>query len=270
MEVHNSQRETCGRGGERQSKTLILNQPRRRKKTKIAWVSTYDPRVPSKTDIIKTNLHLLHASVVNKVIFTPRTIILVDRKRKKSLAQTYKPTVPQRHVQHGPKNRPGFFPCKEKCDTCHHSKETTVLVSPWDGRHWTIKQHITCSSPKTVYVVTCETVHNEWYVGSTTDLKAHWRNHKSDTKLKKATKCGVADHVTKFKHPEDPQLGFLTIVAVEAVKEKKDLIVWENYRTCNLGTIFKGMNTRKNLNTVLKHRSSRNLRERGGGERLID
>ena len=37
----------------------------------------------------------------------------------------------------------------------------------------------------------------------------------------------MADHVTKFKHPEDPQLGFLTIVAVEVVKEKKDLIVWE-------------------------------------------
>ena len=43
--------------------------------------------------------------------------------------------------------------------------------------YWTIKQHITCSSPNTVYVVMCK-VHNEWYVGSTTDLKARWRNHK--------------------------------------------------------------------------------------------
>ena len=63
---------------------------------------------------------------------------------------------------------------------------------------------------------------------------------------------GVADHVTKFKHPEDPQLGFLIIVAVEAVKEKKDLIARENYWLCSLGTIFKAMNTRKDLNTVLK------------------
>ncbi|WP_419581859.1 GIY-YIG nuclease family protein, partial [Thiolapillus sp.] len=37
------------------------------------------------------------------------------------------------------------------------------------------------------------TVHNDWYVGSTTDLRARWRNHKSDAKLRKATKCGVAD-----------------------------------------------------------------------------
>ena len=107
----------------------------------------------------------------------------------------------------------------------------------------------------------CE-VHNEWYVESTTDLKARWRHHKRDAKLKKATKCGVAHHVTNFKHPEDPQFGFLTIVAVEAVKEKKDLIVRNNYWMCNLGTIFKGMNTRKDLNTVLKDRSSKRERER--------
>ena len=55
-------------------------------------------------------------------------------------------------------------------------------------------------------------VHNEWYVGSTTELKARWRNHKSDAKLKKETKCEVADHVTKFTHPEYPQLMYLTIV----------------------------------------------------------
>ena len=71
------------------------------------WVSTYDPRVPSKTAIIKKNLHLLHASVVNKEIFPQRTIISADKKRK-HLAQMYKPTVPQRYVQHGPKNRPAI------------------------------------------------------------------------------------------------------------------------------------------------------------------
>ena len=72
----------------------------------------------------------------------------------------------------------------------------------------------------------------------------------------------MADHVTNFKHPKYPQLGFITIVAVEAVKEKKDLTVQENYWMCNLGTIFKGMNTRKDLNTVLKDRSSKRERER--------
>ena len=66
----------------------------------------------------------------------------------------------------------------------------------------------------------------------------------------------------KIKKPEDPQLGFLTIVVAEAVKENKDLNVRENYWTSNLGTIFKGMNTRKNLSTVLKDRSPKRERER--------
>ena len=41
----------------------LLNLPRRRNEMKIAWVSTYNPRVPSKTAIVKKNLHLLHANV---------------------------------------------------------------------------------------------------------------------------------------------------------------------------------------------------------------
>uniref|UniRef100_UPI003AF6EDD9 GIY-YIG nuclease family protein n=1 Tax=Thiolapillus sp. TaxID=2017437 RepID=UPI003AF6EDD9 len=240
--------------GAKTNRKKLLQQPRKKREKKIAWVSTYDPRVPSKTAIINKNIHLLHASAVNIEIFPPRTIISADKKRP-NLAQIYKPTVPQRHVYHGPKSKPGFFPCGNKCDTCRHSKETTVLVSPWDGRHWPIKQHLTCTTPNTVYVVMC-TVHNDWYVGSTTDLKARWRNHKSDTKLRKATKCGVADHVTRFPHPDDPQLDFLTIVAVEAVREKRNLIVRENYWMCNLGTIFKGMNSRKDLNTVISSSSS--------------
>ena len=36
-----------------------------------------------------------------------------------------------------------------------------------------------------------------------------------------------------------------------------DLIVCENYWLCNLGTIFKDINRRKDLSTVLRNRSSR-------------
>ena len=99
------------------------------------------------------------------------------------------------------------------------------------------------------------TVHNDWYVASTTDLRVRWRNHKSDAKLRKATKCGVADHVTRFPHPDDPQLDFLTIVAVEAVREKRNLIVRENHWLCNLGTVFKRMSFGKDLNPVISSSS---------------
>ena len=54
---------------------------------------------------------------------------------------------------------------------------------------------------------------------------------------------------------DDPQLDFLTIVAVEAVREKRNLIVRENYWLFNLGTIFKGINSKKDLNSVLSSSS---------------
>ena len=97
----------------------------------------------------------------------------------------------------------------------------------------------------------CE-VHTEWYVGSTTDLKARWRNHKSDAKLKKG------NHVTKFKHPEDPQLGFLTIVTVEAVKEKERPDCPGKLLDVQPGHHLQEYDTRKDLSTALKDRSSRN------------
>ena len=73
----------------------------------------------------------------------------------------------------------------------------------------------------------------------------------------------MADHVTKFKHPEDPQLGFLTIVAGEAVKEKKDLIVLENYWMCNLGTIFKKRLEHSTQRQIFKKLERERERENG-------
>ena len=57
----------------------------------------------------KKNLHLLHANTVNKEIFPQRTVISA----KQNLTKMYKPTVPQRYVQHGPKNGPVFFLAKK-------------------------------------------------------------------------------------------------------------------------------------------------------------
>ena len=70
--------------GAKKNRRKLLQQPRKKREKKIAWVSEYDPRVPSKTAIIYKNFHLLYTNAVNKDIFPPRTIISADRKRKKS------------------------------------------------------------------------------------------------------------------------------------------------------------------------------------------
>ena len=61
--------------------------------------------------------------------------------------------------------------------------------------------------------------------------------------------------MTRFPHHDDPQHDFLTIMTVEAVREKRKLIMKETYWLCNLGAIFKGMNSKKDLNSVLSSSS---------------
>ena len=239
------------KGAARDRCTLL--QPKRKTTTKkIAWVTQYDPRVPSKANIINENLHLLHANPENIAIFPKGSIVAASRKRK-NLGQLYKPTVPRRFVQHGPEEKPGFFPCT-KCDTCRHSKLTTTFTSPWDKRRWHIRKHHTCKTPNVVYTLTCSVHPDFWYVGSTTNLRLRWANHKSDTKLKKIKKCMMAYHVNSSDHPHDPNFGFLNITPIEQVADKEKLLSRETYWAANLGTLMTGLNRRKDLNTALNQR----------------
>ena len=53
-------RKELERGGTR-NRQEILNKPRKKKTKKLAWVSTYDPRLPSKSKIIHDNLSILYS-----------------------------------------------------------------------------------------------------------------------------------------------------------------------------------------------------------------
>eukprot|EP00745_Piridium_sociabile_P026140 TRINITY_DN41575_c0_g2_i2.p1 TRINITY_DN41575_c0_g2~~TRINITY_DN41575_c0_g2_i2.p1 ORF type:complete len:978 (-),score=173.11 TRINITY_DN41575_c0_g2_i2:3-2936(-) len=202
--------------GANKDRDKLLNQPRKPTKKKIAWVSTYDPRVPSKSKIIKKNLVILYSNPENKSIFPKKTLIGADRRRR-NLGEIYKPTVPRRRPGHTAHEEPGFFTCTRKCDTCRHSQTTKTFKSPWDSRTWHIKSHLTCTTPNTVYVIKCNIHPNMWYVGSTTNLKARWAGHKSDSNLGHISKCMVAKHINTVPHPPDRHLNFLTIFPIEPV-----------------------------------------------------
>ena len=175
-------------------------------------------------------------------------------RKEKNLGDIYKPSVPKRIIQNGPQEEPGFFPCG-RCDTCAHSRAVKELVSPRDGRRWLIKQHLTCKTPFVIYLLFCK-IHNEYYTGSTKNLKFRWAQHKSDIKLKRENKCRLTQHVLRLQHPEDVDVPFLEIYAVEAVEREEDLLQRELFWQANFGTVFKGsgLNFRKDLNTVLKRR----------------
>ena len=239
--------------GASKDRRSVLHGARKKKKKKIAWVTTYDPRLPSKPSIIQKNIHLLYQNEENRNIFEKRMIIGADRRRK-NLGDIYKPSVPKRTIGHGPREEPGFFPCG-KCDTCAHSRVVKQLISPRDGRRWLIRQHLNCRTPFVVYLLFCK-IHNQYYTGSATNLRFRWANHKSDINNRKEKKCRLTQHVLRLQHPADVDMNFLEIYAVEAVEREEDLLRREIFWQANFGTMFKGsgLNFRKDLNTVLKRR----------------
>ena len=179
-------------------------------------------------------------------------IISADRRRK-NLGEIYKPTVPRRNqnVEHR-KEAGGFTKCKNKCDVCAHSCDIRLFKSVWDQRRWQIRKTLTCKTKNVVYMIRCKIHSDACYIGSTTNLKLRWANHKSDCKLKKVTKCSVADHVSRMVHPNDATFSFLEIFAIDAVEHECDLHQREIWWQCNIGTFFKGLNIRKDFQSMLR------------------
>ena len=162
MPVQNCRGQPCGRGKEEQTKTSTTSKEDKGKENLHGLAPTIPECLFKRPS--STRISISFIPTQSTKISSHQEPLSQRTGKEKNLAQIYKPTVPQRHVHHGPQNKQGFFPCGYKCDTCRHSKETTVLVSPWDGRHWPIKQNLTCTTPNTVYVVMC-TVHNDCSLG---------------------------------------------------------------------------------------------------------
>ena len=93
------------------------------------------------------------------------------------------------------------------------------------------------------------------YVGSTKNLKLRWAGHKSDCKLGYTKKCAVSKHLRAEDHPVDAQLKFLDIIAIESVDNEKQLLARETWWQCHLGTIFDGLNIRKDLQSMIKFKN---------------
>lgn len=156
-------------------------------------------------------------------------------------------------MPHGPKPRAGYFPCSAKrCDTCTHSCEIDSFISPWDQRKWNIRKRLTCTSPRVIYLLRCKIHPEAWYVGSALNLKTRWANHKSDVKLKKNHKCRVAMHMNNEPHPPGDLHTYMEIFAIDAAHSEATLGTQETWWMCNIGTIFVGLNSRKDLNSILR------------------
>ena len=147
-------------------------------------------------------------------------------------------------------------PCKKGLrDLCKHFYPTKMLVSPWDGRNWTIRQNICCSQNNIVYLIYCghsDHKDSSWYVGSAVDMKKRWRNHRSDFINMKTTKSGLAQHAA-LQHPmveKFKPITFLKVIFLESVQKEEKLLSRELWWQYNLGTLQVGLNKRKDTRAV--------------------
>ena len=256
----------------KQKRNNILYRPREKQDRKIAWVSTWDPRAPDKSKIIHDNIHILYRNPQNKKIF-PKGQLIAANRRRQNLGEYIKPTVPRRFVEHGPHLEPGSFPCegakidpckKGACDLCKHVQTTKEFISPWDGRKWKIRNNVSCQSPNLIYLMICNCDdHSDyaWYIGSAVNMPKRWRNHRSDFLNKKISKCRFAQHSLE-KHPTVKKfqpISFVKIIFLESVKSEPKLLERETWWQYNVGTIFFGLNKRKDTKSVAIQKSRINL-----------
>ena len=108
-------------------------------------------------------------------------------------------------------NEGGCFKCeKNRCDLCKNFLlQASKFQSSVTGRHYAIRQKLSCSSKNVIYLATCCKCSLQ-YVGSTsTEFKIRLRNHKSNMLNNRRT-CELAVHFNSSQH-DISQIRFIVI-----------------------------------------------------------
>ena len=84
-------------------------------------------------------------------------------------------------------------------------------------------------------------------------MRRRWSRHKNDFK-KGLNTCRLASHANEMPHPADPDLKFLTVLPIDAVRTKAQLLSKEVWWQENVGVHKFGLNRRNDLATVSRRR----------------
>ena len=174
------------------------------KPDRIPFVLTYNPALPNIHSIIHTFFPLLHTSDrCKKAIPLPP---LVSYRRPSNLRNA----LVRARCSTLPASDPGFVPCgSPRCKTCQHTSPSDTFTSSVTKKSYHIRQHLSCTSSKLVYLITCRKC-NKQYVGQTEQsLRQRMNSHRFS--INHNTDTPVAKH---FNQP-DHSLNDLHIVAID-------------------------------------------------------
>lgn len=225
------------------SRNEALKKVERKKNTnRIVFATTYDPRLPSITAIVKKHYNMCKNDPDFENSF-PETPI-VGYRRSKNIGEylTRAKLYPINSLEL--RRRAGFQKCSRMgqagCLMCHYSVNTSQHKSAYDGKLYNIQSRIKCTDTFLIYSIQCRKCPSIEYVGQTTQTAStRFYNHRSDVTTKKLAKP-VANHFNLPGH----KLSDLVFLPFEKlrVKDKTMLDVRERYWISKKGTHKHGLN----------------------------
>lgn len=189
----------------------LLSKKVKANKKVFPLVLDYNPILPDIQNIIRRHFHLLRSSPQMTEIFPAKSVFPAYR-RTKNLKEVLAPSkFRPSSAANQTDNEGGCFKCdKNRCDLCKNFLlQTSKFQSSATGRHYPIRQKLSCSSKNVIYLARCCKC-NLQYVGSTsTEFKIRFRNHKSNMLNNRRT-CELAVHYNSSQH-DISQINFIII-----------------------------------------------------------
>ena len=218
-----------------------------REDKKIAFVTTYDPRLPNINEIVHKHARTLSMDHQMKEIFGDGFV--VGYKRYRNIREHVfrgKLFVPQPQIE-----RPrrlatmGWRTCGGKCITCQHSENRLEFKVQATGEVIQITQDLRCGVYLCIYWIECDICTLAQYLGKTNNIKTRGRQHVNaidmlDDNGNHVHKNKLYDH---FRKPGHSHRNMRIFVLEQVFGDEHILKAREDQwiRRCN--TVHKGLNT---------------------------
>ena len=154
--------------------------------SKVKFITTFDPSLPSIEGLIRKHIHYLHSDEVLKKVFLNNKFFVIY-KRNKNLKEIVAPSL---YPKPSIKSTRTIVSCK-KCDICKNflitERKFRCTVT---GKTYFIKGNLSNDSYNVIHLITCSNC-TEQYVRPAVNFKQRFRIHKSDIKTNK-DRCGTA------------------------------------------------------------------------------
>ena len=209
----------------------------------VIFVVTYDPRVPSPSNVIQKHYNVainnpdFHANFQNipRIAFR-RSQNLGDLLIRSKLYDL-------NDNQHNLRIQKGFFCCNKRhfgCTMCRLSENSKTHYSAFSSKKYEIKSLIRCSDSYVIYSIQCKRCPKVQYVGQTTQpISKRFYNHYNDI-LSKNLQKAVSKHFNSHGHSSSD--FFMTPFEKLRKKDKTLLDIREKFWIVEKNTAKTGLN----------------------------